>query len=57
MSANKPTFLSVASANHVDRNTLAKVTRRLVLFIFACFVLNYIDRTNVGSQSYTFRIV
>jgi len=40
--------LSVVSANHVDRNTLAKVTRRLVLFLFACFVLNYIDRINVG---------
>ena len=40
--------MSVVSANHVDRNTLAKVTRRLVLFLFACFVLNYIDRINVG---------
>ena len=48
MSANESTFLPVASANHVDRNTLAKVTHRLVLFLFACFVLNYIDRTNVA---------
>src|ERR1700751_1008283 len=48
MNANEGTLLSVASAHHVDRNTLAKVTRRVVLFLFACFVLNYIDRTNVG---------
>jgi ACS family phthalate transporter-like MFS transporter len=48
MNANEGTLLSIVSANHVERNTLAKITRRLVPFLFACFVLNYIDRTNVG---------
>ena len=40
--------MSVASTNHGDRHTLAKVTRRLIPFLFTCYVLNYIDRTNVG---------
>ena len=48
MSANEPTSLSVASANHVDQNTSAKVTRRLMPFLFACYILNFVDRTNVG---------
>jgi len=48
MSVRESTFLSVASTNHLDRNTLAKVTRRLIPFLFTCFVLNYIDRINVG---------
>ena len=48
MSASEPTFMSVASASHLDRNTLAKVTRRLIPFLFACYVLNFVDRTNVG---------
>ena len=48
MSVRESTFLSVASVNHVDQNTLAKVTRRLIPFLFACYVLNFVDRTNVG---------
>ena len=48
MSVRESTFSSVASTNHVDRNTLAKVTRRLIPFLFACYVLNFVDRTNVG---------
>ena len=48
MSANEPTFSSVASTNYADRHILAKVTRRLIPFLFTCFVLNYIDRINVG---------
>ena len=39
MSVSESTFSSVASTNHADRNTLAKVTRRLIPFLFACYVL------------------
>ena len=48
MSVRGSTFFSVASTNHADRHTLAKVTRRLIPFLFTCYVLNFIDRTNVG---------
>ena len=48
MSVRELTFSSVASTNHADRHILAKVTRRLIPFLFTCFVLNYIDRINVG---------
>jgi MFS transporter, ACS family, phthalate transporter len=48
MSVRESTFSSVASTNHADRRILAKVTRRLIPFLFTCFVLNYIDRINVG---------
>jgi ACS family phthalate transporter-like MFS transporter len=41
-------FSPVASTDHADRHTLAKITQRLVPFLFTCYVLNYIDRTNVG---------
>ena len=46
--SGESTFSSVASTNHADRHILAKVTRRLIPFLFTCFVLNYIDRINVG---------
>ena len=53
----RSTFLSVASKNHADRHTLAKVTRRLIPFLFTCFVLNYIDRINVGFAKLHFQRV
>jgi hypothetical protein len=32
----------------VGRATLAKVTRRLLPFVFVLYVVNYLDRINVG---------
>jgi hypothetical protein len=57
MSVRESTFLSVASTNHVERNTLAKVTRRLVCFSLpALSSITSIVPMSV-SQSYTFRTV
>src|SRR5215467_1150921 len=48
ISASESIFLSVTNTDPPSRHILAKVTRRLIPFLFTCFVLNYIDRINVG---------
>jgi sugar phosphate permease len=36
-----------------SERTLAKVFRRILPFIFACYVISYLDRTNVGFAALT----
>jgi ACS family phthalate transporter-like MFS transporter len=48
MGAGEPNFVSASSTNLTDQHTLARVTIRLIPFLFTCYILNYIDRTNVG---------
>lgn len=33
---------------NLERRTLAKVTRRLIPFLFFCYIVAYIDRVNIG---------
>ena len=36
-----------------SERTLAKAFRRILPFIFACYVISYLDRTNVGFAALT----
>jgi ACS family tartrate transporter-like MFS transporter len=40
-----------AAAPDVESRVLSKVTRRLVVFSFVCYVIAYVDRVNVGFVS------
>lgn len=42
---------SVATVN--ERQVIAKITRRLIPFMFLMYILNYLDRTNVGFAKLT----
>jgi D-galactonate transporter len=38
-------------ANELEKRTMGKVSRRLIPFLFLLFVVNYLDRVNVGFAS------
>ena len=40
--------MSDAAALDLDQHTHRKVTRRLIPFLFLCYILAYLDRVNVG---------
>jgi D-galactonate transporter len=43
-----------ASAGEIDEDkTLAKVIRRIIPFLFICYVISYLDRVNVGFAAIT----
>ncbi|CAL8479256.1 membrane protein of unknown function (plasmid) [Caballeronia sp. S22] len=45
---------SISSEEYAaSERTLAKVFRRILPFIFACYVISYLDRTNVGFAALT----
>jgi D-galactonate transporter len=40
--------MEITSPDDFERQTYRKVTRRLMPYLFLCYVLNYVDRVNVG---------
>ena len=44
----KSTYGDVVSPAHSEDRTYAKVTWRLIPFLFLCYVFAYLDRVNVG---------
>ncbi|MEX3916870.1 MFS transporter [Paraburkholderia sp. BR10872] len=45
---------SMSAAQHAEsERTLARAFRRILPFIFACYVISYLDRTNVGFAALT----
>lgn len=52
-SATKPAQTISREDYAASERTLAKVFRRILPFIFACYVISYLDRTNVGFAALT----
>jgi MFS family permease len=44
---------ALSEEHAASERTLAKVFRRILPFIFACYVISYLDRTNVGFAALT----
>jgi MFS transporter, ACS family, tartrate transporter len=40
--------MSTSSIERIPPETLAKILRRILPFLFVCYVVNYLDRVNVG---------
>ncbi|MCO8648997.1 MFS transporter, partial [Burkholderia multivorans] len=48
-----PTGRLAAEDYAASERTLAKAFRRILPFIFVCYVISYLDRTNVGFAALT----
>lgn len=48
MTDRSPARAALAEGSEVERLTMRRITGRLVLILFAVYIFNYLDRTNLG---------